>query len=299
MEFNIEKIDTCTGHKGSVFALCAGLDADTFYSSGEDGTVAQWSVKYPDLGKPIAQMANSVYALHIIADLKLLVVAQNTSGLHFINLETMAEIHRIAIPHVSFFDLKHFENTFIAADSSGTIHRVNLSDFSLELSVRMSEKSARSLALNLDARQMAIGFSDHKIRVIDIDSFKHIRTIEAHKNSVFGVCYNEAELISVSRDSKIKSWAINDNFQNIMEVPAHLYAINQIIKLDNHPYYITCSMDKSIKVWAADSFKLLKVINKAKNAGHGTSINKLLWLPEREILLSASDDRTISIWKLF
>jgi WD40 repeat protein len=299
MEFNIQKLDSCTGHKGSVFALCAGLDADTFYSSGEDGTVAQWSVQFPDLGKPIAQMAHSVYALHLIPELKLLVVAQNTSGLHFIHLETFLEVHRIAIPSVSFFDIKHVENTLFAADSSGTIHRVNLRDFSLEISLRMSEKSARTMAINIETRQLAIGFSDHKIRVVDFDNFKLLRTIEAHSNSVFSIYFTKKELISVSRDAKIKAWDIKNNFQNILEVPAHLYAINQIIKIDNLPLFVTCSMDKSIKVWQEGSFKLLKVINKAKNAGHGTSINKLLWLPENEILLSASDDRTISIWKLF
>jgi hypothetical protein len=40
----------------------------------------------------------------------------------------------------------------------------------------------------------------------------------------------------------------------------------------------------------------LKVIDKARHAGHGTSVNKLLWTPNR--LLSASDDRSISAWDI-
>lgn len=155
------------------------------------------------------------------------------------------------------------------------------------------------MAIHPEKRQIAIGFSDFKVRVLDLDSFKLIRTIEAHSNSVFGLCYSDFGLLTVSRDAKIKLWDIDHNFLNLAEVPAHLYAINAIVKLDSMPFLITCSMDKSIKIWQEEGLKLLKVINKAKNAGHGTSINRLLWLPKKEILLSASDDRTISIWKLF
>jgi WD40 repeat protein len=57
-------------------------------------------------------------------------------------------------------------------------------------------------------------------------------------------------------------------------------------------------MDKSIKVWLSDELKLLKVIDKARHAGHGTSVNKLLWTDYRNQLASASDDRTISLWEI-
>lgn len=55
-------------------------------------------------------------------------------------------------------------------------------------------------------------------------------------------------------------------------------------------------MDKSIKIWEAATFRLLKVIDRARHAGHGTSVNKLLWLEYHDRLISASDDRTVSIW---
>jgi len=57
-------------------------------------------------------------------------------------------------------------------------------------------------------------------------------------------------------------------------------------------------MDKSIKVWDAETFQLLKVIDKARHAGHGTSINKVLWTNFNNLLLSASDDRSISTWDI-
>ena len=57
-------------------------------------------------------------------------------------------------------------------------------------------------------------------------------------------------------------------------------------------------MDKSIKVWEAETLQLLKVIDRARHAGHGTSVNKLLWLADGRALISASDDRTLSVWAI-
>jgi hypothetical protein len=44
--------------------------------------------------------------------------------------------------------------------------------------------------------------------------------------------------------------------------------------------------------------KLLKVIDRARHAGHGFSVNKLLWTNHHNQLLSASDDRSISVWQI-
>jgi WD40 repeat protein len=56
-------------------------------------------------------------------------------------------------------------------------------------------------------------------------------------------------------------------------------------------------MDKSIKVWNTEDMKLLKVIDRARHGGHGTSVNKILWLSEHR-LVSAGDDRNIIIWDI-
>jgi WD40 repeat protein len=57
-------------------------------------------------------------------------------------------------------------------------------------------------------------------------------------------------------------------------------------------------MDKSIKIWDLQEMKLLKVIDRARHAGHRTSVNKLLWTDFNNQLLSGSDDRSISVWDI-
>jgi WD40 repeat protein len=101
-------------------------------------------------------------------------------------------------------------------------------------------------------------------------------------------------LFSGSRDARLKVWDVQAGYVQAAEVVAHMYAINHIEFSPNGKHFVTCSMDKSIKVWDLEELKLLKVIDKARHAGHGTSVNKLLWTPGQ--LLSASDDRSISAW---
>jgi WD40 repeat protein len=57
-------------------------------------------------------------------------------------------------------------------------------------------------------------------------------------------------------------------------------------------------MDKSIKIWDSTTFRLLKVLDKSRHAGHGTSVNKVLWLAIDEVLITCSDDRTLGIWSI-
>ena len=66
----------------------------------------------------------------------------------------------------------------------------------------------------------------------------------------------------------------------------------------NRKYFATGSMDKSIKIWDAVTFALVKVIDKVRHDGHTNSVNKLLWMDFENLLVTCSDDRTIAVWDI-
>ncbi|MFP4092727.1 MAG: WD40 repeat domain-containing protein, partial [Cyclobacteriaceae bacterium] len=171
--------------------------------------------------------------------------------------------------------------------------------------IQASTESARCIAVNHPASEMAVGYSDNKIRVFDLESYEQKYEIEAHKNSVFTLCYSPDYrwLLSGSRDAHLKVWNVSEHYQLHESVVAHMYCINHIAYRPDGRYFATCSMDKSVKVWDAASFSLLKVIDKARHAGHATSVNRLLWSGFKDEdqlnpLISASDDRSISVWQV-
>lgn len=299
MDFKIEKLENFTGHKGSVYTLCEGPEPGSFYSSGEDGMVVKWDTKKADLGTPVAKMERSVYAIHFITEKNILVVAHNFFGIHFIDIHQNKEIAQIKIPNVSFFDIKQISGFLLIAQNDGGVQIIDTENFKIINTIKLSDKSARRIAINPNNSEIAVAYSDFNIRIFEFGTFELKRIIQAHDNSVFALVYDDQMLVSGSRDARIKMWDTENNFQNKFTIPAHLYAINDLITINEKNILLSCSMDKSIKIWQNTDLKLLKVINKAKNAGHGTSINKLLWLPETQVLLSASDDRSISMWNLF
>jgi WD40 repeat protein len=124
---------------------------------------------------------------------------------------------------------------------------------------------------------------------------------QGHVNSVFTLRYSPDGnfLFSGSRDARLKVWDVQAGYLQAEEVVAHMYAINHIEFSPDAKHFVTCSMDKSIKVWDTEALSLLKVIDKSRHAGHGTSVNKLLWTSFESQFLSASDDRSISAWQLF
>ena len=112
-----------------------------------------------------------------------------------------------------------------------------------------------------------------------------------------GYSPDEKTRVSGARDAHLKLWNTADYLLE-ENVVAHLYAINYLSFREDGKYLVTCSMDKSLKIWDSTSRNLLKVIDKARNAGHGTSINKVFWSTYSGVIVSVSDDRSVAIWQI-
>lgn len=299
LNIQVNKLQTLTGHNDCIYALAEGSDPRYFYTGSGDGMVVQWDLDNPKDGKLIAKLAHSIYAISVDKERNLLFIGHNFEGIHAIDLNENKEAWSLKITDQAIFDIKCVGKNLFVATGDGILTVVDIEEKSLIKHVKLSSNSARVMAVNLDNDNLAIGFSDHTIKVIDTTNFQPIQVLEGHANSVFALAYSPTQdtLISGGRDASLKYWDTK-TYKQTDNVVAHLFAINYLSFREDGKYFITCSMDKSLKVWDADSHKLLKVIDKARHAGHATSINKVLWSTYNESIISVSDDRCISIWKV-
>ncbi len=296
----VEKTGTYVGHRDCIYAISEGLSKEKLYSAGADGMVVAWNFDTPDQGELLVKLPNSVYALAFDKGLQRLWVGQNFQGIHAIDCISRQEIQSAAITTSTIFKIVFHNDKLYCACGDGTVVVLDANDLTSIARWRFSEKSARALVISPDGEQLAIGYSDHMIRIMSIRQGVVLHEIAAHENSVFALAYspNGQYLLSGSRDARIKIWNVKAGYALQQSIAAHLYAINDIAFSPEGRYFVTCSMDKSIKVWDAETFSLLKVIDKSRHAGHGTSVNKVLWTEYNGYIVSGSDDRTLSVWNL-
>lgn len=261
--------------------------------------VVKWDMTKPDLGDLVARIGASVYAMAHDPATGLLWVGQNYEGIQLIDPVQKKVVASMKIGAASIFDIKIWQDKALVALGDGVIVVIDIPAFAIQKYLKASTKSVRTLAIRPTQAELAAGYSDHSIGIFDLNTLTLKKRFEAHTNSVFTVAYSPdgRYLATGGRDAHLKVWDANDRYALVHDIPAHMFAINHLAFRADGAFLATASMDKSIKIWQTDTFRLVKVVDRARHAGHGTSINKVLWLAEDDRLVSGSDDRTISVWE--
>ncbi len=287
-------------HTDAVYTLEKGPQESEFFSAGGDGRVVLWNLQEPDKARLIAKVDSAVYALHYIPELDSLVLGQNHEGIHVVQCSSKKVLGSLKLPMTAFFDIEFYKGSVYVACGDGSLLKINLQKLVVEKTKRLSDASVRSLAIHPSGALMACGTSDNNVYVVDLKSFTIIKQLQAHTNSVFSTIFSPdgRYLLSAGRDAHLRVWNVEEDWKLTEDIIAHMYAINSIAYHSRGKYFVTGSMDKSIKLWDAKNFKLLKVIDKARHAGHGTSVNKVLWLSFQNQMLSCSDDRSVASWDI-
>ncbi|QNH63172.1 WD40 repeat domain-containing protein [Hymenobacter sediminicola] len=299
----VQKLAALTGHLDCVYALAGTSGADTFYSAGADGMVAVWHTdEAAQDGALVAKVENSVYALRHLPDRNLLVIGHNFQGIQAIDLAEKKLVFATALPPAAIFDMVYSEarQRLYVALGDGTLAILRATDFKVESLLKLSDKSLRCLALHEERGELAVGGSDWRLRLLDADSLELKQEWEGGTNSIFTAGYSPdgRYLLTAGRDAHLRSWDVAAGYAEHRSIVAHLFTINHLAFSPDGALLATCSMDKSIKLWDAETLALLRVVDKARHAGHGTSVNKLFWPGRQNRLVSCSDDRSLAVWEL-
>jgi len=296
MKLNLKKIHQLTGHKSSLFAICAYKNNYQFVTGDGGGYAVLWDLTNTDKADVLAKVDANIFALQFLTIKNQLAIGTMSGSINFIDVNDKKLVHQINPGCKAVFDFFLKNNLLYFATENGTLV---VYDVELEKTVdqiTISNKSLRSFSYNIINNQLLIASSDYSIHIFDIGANKVLHQLSHHKNSVFTAKWlDENTIASGSRDAHLNIWRNNTLFKSL---PAHYYTINHIAISPNREYFATAGKDKSIKIWDSQTYDLLKVIDETKTEMHTNSVNKLFWTSYNNYLISISDDRNIMVWQL-
>ena len=149
--------------------------------------------------------------------------------------------------------------------------------------------SVNSLLLLKDGR-VASCSDDKTIRIYDPSNDYHCdQVIERHSKGITSICQlDDGTIVSCSYDKSIMigDYTINN---------AHYSWILKVITLPNNRI-ASCSPNMTIKIWKSNPPYSDTPINVLK--GHWDYVNSLLYIKERDVMLSGSWDDTLCLWNM-
>jgi len=280
-KMNITKVAHLHGHKDAIYDFVVDHKEGYIYSVGADGYVIQWDIPNPSDGVMLMQAGEALYSVYKFGDR--LMVGSRSGKVYEVDLISHSLIRSEKVHKGGVF----FVRESFSGGGDGCLYVP-----SLKQNIQLSKNSLRCIATR--SHTIYIGASDSCIYELDSDTYEVLGVLKGHTNSVFSLHVNDNNtLLSTGRDAHIIVHDLTIK-KEVFRVPAHRYQVKHLSS--NSQFILSCSMDKTIKVWD-DRLNLLKVIDYERYQGHTNCINKTAWVDEN-MFVSCSDDRSIVFWKV-
>jgi WD40 repeat protein len=286
-----------TGHNAAIYDLQSAPGG--FYSAAADGLLVHWHHDDVNFGRAVANVeGGKFFSLATLEDGGLVAGALD-GGVHWLYPDEPERNLHVAQHTKAVYAVLRVNNEVFTGGGDGVLTKWNATTGRTVESLPVSGNSIRSIVHEKHQDTLLIGASDSNIYSISRQNFGLQQSYPANEPSVFRVAVppgNRDYMISGGRDAQLRSRDLNDGRQ-LAVIDAHNTTINDLAFSPNGNYLATASRDKTVKLWDAHSWELLKVCEVVRDRGHVNSVNCLLWL-DNTTLITAGDDRRILTWRL-
>ncbi|TVQ49950.1 MAG: hypothetical protein EA362_03405 [Saprospirales bacterium] len=296
----VAKIREYTGHSGGVYKITNGFQADHIVSFSGDGRVVEWNLNEKDSGILKAKSEYKFFTGLTSYQENSCFAGDMNGSLYQLFFDKKSENVKAWKTHEKgLFSIVAFENLLFTGGGDGSLTKWSIQPFLPKETKPISNQRIRSLVIDEKRKVLIAGSSDGCIYLIDPVSMQIIeRREKAHDSTVFSIIMRDKNtLITGGRDAHICIW----DYPKLVlahRIPAHLFTVNDLAISPCKKYFASASRDKEIRIWDAQSFKLVKVIDRIKYGGHINSVNTLLWDNKTGFLCSGSDDRSVLVWEV-
>jgi len=157
--------------------------------------------------------------------------------------------------------------------------------------VHLGVKNSYAVNFSPDGSRVAIANSNKKLFIYNTDGTL-MHDVDAHQNWVYCIDWSKDEKIATGGDDAlVKLWDTSGNL--IRTMTGHSGGILGVKISPNGNYVVSCSKDKTVKVWDAATGTCLRTLT-----GHTAIIKSLDISDDGNKIVSGGDDSTIKVWDL-
>ena len=288
-KFNV--LHKFNGHLGPIYSI--QIFNNKLLSVSSDRTLKIWNILNQKIEKSFT-LDSLAYSIYLDQNKNILLGLNNGTILVIKkNYSTQTTKTNESIAFFSFSENKSDFEIF-AGSSNGKLFILNAKDYSIKKNINLNCGKIRKQFILKNHIYLACqnGFI-YKLnfKTKEIENF-----IQQHEDGVNSICIDTDDqniLYSGGKDALLKVFNLSLNHTNKI-IPAHNYAIYDIIQL-NKSIILSCSRDKTIKVWDKKNMSVISRLDHNSN-GHKHSVNNIIKY-KNDMFFSCSDDGTIILWK--
>ena len=289
----LELLDSFGDMKSPLYAIADGTHADSFFTASANGLVSEWNTEYGVSSEIKLKTSGAVFSLFYDEATKFLWIGCQQNTISVVDIEQKKEIKNYNVHPGGVFDIKAIGDKILSVGADGNVIEWNRQDASYSRTIPLSDSKIRRFAINAHEPELAFPFSNGEMEVVDSLFFNSIEKRKVNDLGVASCAFHpkKSVLLTGGRDGEIHLWNAKKKYDLVMNFTAHKANVYAIVFHPKGNVFVTGSRDKEIKVWDAETLDFLC------GGTHTRSVNALHFL-KNGLLLSASDDGTIRLWKI-
>jgi len=181
-------------------------------------------------------------------------------------------------------------DTIASSDNSGQLHIWQASDPSLQREVLVGANT-NALAFSPDESTLAIGDSDHIVRLVDVTNGETLWRSK-HDGPVWSISFSRdgRQVASSSSDQTIRLWDAESGEQT-RTFSGHRGLVRSVVFSPDSERLLSASYDGTARVWSVATGKEI-----AQLAGHRSYVTTANFSLDGQRIVTASVDQSIAIW---